>query len=124
MIDSEFDNLFLDALLPMDRGAFLEKLENEFHQLYRTCDGLQKPGTITLKVTVKPDGHGQISFVGDIATKLPKPNAMPATFFVTPEGGLTQDDPQVRHMSEVASGFEPKRAPVSDFDPKTGEVKD
>lgn len=122
--DSEFDNMFLDALLPLQRGTLLERAEGEILGLVNSVDALQKTGTITLKVTIKPEGQGQLSISGEVVTKLPTPVVRPAAFFITPDGNLSSNDPQQAHMGDVVDGFKVKEKPVVSYDPKTGEVKE
>lgn len=69
--------MFIDALTPLDRGTFLHKCEQAVDELFRRCDNLQKAGTLTLKLAVKPEGPGQFAVIADVDTKLPRPAVAP-----------------------------------------------
>lgn len=59
-----------------------------FHKLIEAVDTLRKPGTLTIKITVKPagkDAFGAVSVADIVTVTIPKSNAE-TLFFTDPAG--------------------------------------
>lgn len=76
-------------LLPA-MGVAGEKLA----QLILAVSANQKPGTLTLKITVRPSTAGALAVKADVATKLPKGLPAETLLWPTPDGNLIGNDPR------------------------------
>ena len=74
---------------------------------------MDKTGTLTLKITLKPTNNsGQIEVIDDITLKLPKEKAATSIMFATPENNLQREDPRQMNIEGLRT-----------VDRETGEIK-
>jgi hypothetical protein len=54
----------------------------------------EKPGTLTIKVTVKPEADGAVKVVDDFTAKVPRQASKPSLFFADSVGNLSRRNPR------------------------------
>lgn len=111
---------FIDALRDWRRGRVAEQLTDEMSALVASVMEHSKPGSLTLKVTVKPHGRGDnaLTLSAQITTKRPQGETPEAIFFADVDGGLHRDDPTQQRLFADAT----PSAANTPHDPATGEV--
>lgn len=91
-------DLFLHVLSTARSGCLADEASESLHQCVEAARDTGKTAVITLMLTVKPNGHGQVSISDDIKTRVPKLDKGSTILFVTPEGNLTRDDPRQQNL--------------------------
>lgn len=83
------------------RGEMLVDLSEKLEDVVRDAMESGKEASLTLQITIRPEGTDRV-FVGDkITTKQPQ-RAVPASlFFVTPDSRLTRRNPNQLSLSEL-----------------------
>ena len=106
--------LITDVLRDIRKGRVVDAASEELAELVRAVQATERPGALTLKLTITPQGKGDNAvIVGcDVAVKMPKQPLPDALFFADAEGDLLRDDPTQNRMFGDA------------IDPKTGEILD
>lgn len=84
-----------DLLATFRRGTFNRDISLAFHELVGDVSRVEKGGSLTIKVTVKPAGadHLEVDMVADHSVKSPTPDAPSARYFIGKQGNLTRHDP-------------------------------
>jgi hypothetical protein len=117
---------FTDILRDWRKGKLVAAIDEELEEVVRSVMEHQKPGSITLQITVKCQGKGDNAIIlgAKLSTTLPKQEQPEAMFFADLEGGLHRDDPTQQRM--FADATEGRAKPVTEdkFDPETGELID
>lgn len=86
----------LETLREIRRGALLDDCAQALADVVSRVSQTGKPGSFTLKLTVKPAGRGSVRTVvleDDVSTKLPGADKEVTIFFPTEDGGLSRSDP-------------------------------
>lgn len=91
---------FQDVLTDLDSGELHRQLTEELAIVVAACRGTRKAGTLTLKISVKPEGEKMI-VGGEVTTKVPKGATMATMFFASDDGQLTRDDPRQLPLKHV-----------------------
>ncbi|MFD1699903.1 hypothetical protein ACFSB1_11245 [Halopseudomonas phragmitis] len=91
---------FIDTLRDLEGGHLLDELTGVQHGLVDSIRHTNKPGELTIKLTYKPDGSGQMTVKADVKCKEPTLQRGTSLFFMTPEGNLTRKDP--RHLISLS----------------------
>jgi len=94
-----------DVVGDLRKGAALADLNDEYQKVVKAVRETGKSGTVTLKLTIKP--NGETVFVDDdISSKPPKPAKNTSMFYADEDGGLHRRDPRQGEMtlSAVAPG--------------------
>lgn len=81
----------------------------KFTELINAVVSRQKPGTLTLKIQIKPSTAGAMAIKADIATKKPQGIAAESLLWATPEGNLISEDPRQIKLDLKPVTPEPKR---------------
>ncbi len=94
---------FAEFLAGIDRGRVSDEITQQLAELVEAVTTYGRPGTLTLRVTVKPfkggDGTVEVHAASDV--KAPKaPHA--GVFFYGPGYQLTRDDPSMEPMFDRA----------------------
>lgn len=99
-------SLFTGALRLLEKGVLDRQLGEELQQLVEKVTAQQKQGTITLKLTVKPDDDEdqRLKIAADYAVKAPKLPRKDSIVFRHPDGALSRNYPQ--QMTSAALGGE------------------
>lgn len=88
---------FTDILGTLRYGTLNDELARELQALTLQCEKTGKPGTLNLKLTLKPGKGGQIEVFDDITANAPKDDKASSIMFATPDGQLSRENP--RQMS-------------------------
>lgn len=88
----------MDLLREHRSGLTHEELTQAMQQLVAAVVEERRPGTLTLKITVKPQGDGTVMVSDDVACKPPKATKGGSLFFVTPENNLARQDPRQQEI--------------------------
>ena len=114
---------FTDVLRDIRKGRVVVAASDQLAELVRGVLDTSKPGELTLKLTVKPQGKGDNCVIvsAKITSKVPKGDLPDALFFADVDGDLLRDDPT--HVRMFADARErPGMGGGERFDPETGEV--
>lgn len=89
-----------DVLREMRKGRIVEDATEALTELVKAVDATNKPGSLTLKLTVKPskDGGWEKTLSAAISTSVPRPDLPDAVFFSNADGQLVRDDPDQREL--------------------------
>ena len=82
-----------DWLDEFRRGSFVREASIEFHQLVGEVLTLDKVGTLTLTLKVKPLNSSQVEITCDAKAKRPEAPAPAAAYYVDQMGRPTRHDP-------------------------------
>ena len=87
--------LITDVIRDIRSGRAVDDASEALAQLVRACLDTDKPGTLTLTLTVKPEGKdsGTVQVGCTIKTKEPRVGIPTATFFASVDGDLTRENP-------------------------------
>lgn len=92
-------DLFTSVINVLRRGLALAELSDALAEAVERARDTGKQASVTLKITVKPQGRdGQYAVIDDITSKLPKEEKAPTLMFGTPDGNLQRDDPKQQKM--------------------------
>ena len=89
---------FIDTLRDIEAGGLLDELSEAQHSLIDAIRLTGKGGELTIKLTYKPDGNGQMTIKADVKAKEPALSRGTSLFFLTPEGNLTRRDPRQQDL--------------------------
>lgn len=102
---------FQNVLSGMKRGEVLSDLDEALKDIVQAVQATGKPGTITLKLKISPDGESNnqsplYKVEDDISIKKPRKGRGPSRFFGDEEGNLLRNDPKQTEMKfeEIAGG--------------------
>lgn len=89
-----------DVLREMRKGRIVEDATEALTELVKAVDATNKPGALTLKLTVKPakDGGWEKTLSAAISTSVPRHDLPDAVFFSNADGQLVRDDPDQREL--------------------------
>ncbi len=113
---------FTDTLREIRDGDALNEISAKLNQVVGAVRETGKAGTVTLKLTIKPAGKGNVSaiFVEDMITsKLPKHDTGSTIFFPTPEDNLQRKNPAQDELPGLRSVTETRPELI---DLSTGEI--
>lgn len=85
---------FMDLLREHRQGLSHDELTEALQRLVEAVTEERKPGTLTLRLTIRPQGDGTVLVSDDITSKPPKRTKAGSMFFVTPENNLERQDPR------------------------------
>lgn len=88
-------NPFNQVLLEIRQGSLHAELSEQLQELVAAVSEHERPGSLTLKITVAPAGRRtqQYELADDVSVKLPKPERGSSLFFAL-EGNLSRSDPR------------------------------
>lgn len=89
---------FLDLLREHRGGMTHDELSEALQRLVAAVVEERKPGELTFKVIVKPQGDGAVMVTDEVKLKLPKSTRGGSLFFVTPENNLMRQDPRQQNL--------------------------
>lgn len=89
-----------DVLRDIRGGKVVNHASELLNELVLAVHETGKPGTFTLKLTVRPDktGENQLSIAPTIDIKAPRPDMPESIFFFDSAGNLTRTDPNQTEM--------------------------
>lgn len=105
------------------RGTLDDELTAALGELVKAVSELEKPGTLTLKLSVDVAGSGgrTVIIAGEVISKAPKPAAEASIFYVGDAGTLHRDDPFAQRLAGVP--FRDTAGELKVIDPETGELR-
>lgn len=98
---------FIDTLRDVEAGGLLDELTDTQHSLVDAIRATGKAGELTIKLTYKPEGAGQMTIKADVKSKEPVLARGTSLFFLTPEGNLSRRDPRQQELSLRTVDSEP-----------------
>lgn len=85
---------FAEWMLEHRSGGFHAELSAKLADLHRACWDTQKRGTLTVKITVTPNGN-QFSYVDDVKVSAPEAGKPLSLFFFDEDTGeVSRNDPR------------------------------
>lgn len=93
---------FVSILDDLDAGEVTSRLTDELKACVKGALKAQAKATLTLTLTVKPDGRMFI-VTQDIKAKIPTPKTAQTAFYATDDGELRREDPKqvpLRHVPQ------------------------
>lgn len=98
---------FIDTMRDIEAGGLLDELTETQHSLIDAIRMTGKGGELTIKLTYKPDGGGQMTVKADVKSKEPALARGTSLFFLTPEGNITRRDPRQQEIPLRSVGEDP-----------------
>lgn len=89
---------FIDTLRDLECGHLLDELSDVQQEVVAAISDTDKAGEITIKLTFKPEGNGQLTIKADIKKKVPQLARGTSLFFVTPDRNLQREDPRQQNL--------------------------
>jgi hypothetical protein len=89
---------FSDWLDEQRRGATHAELSKAMAEVVAAVAQTNKPGTLTLKIKIKPSGDGMVMIEDEINDKAPEPDRSASLYFYGDDGSLYRDDPKQGHF--------------------------
>lgn len=77
-----------------DRGKLNREMSQHLADATAAAIEQGKSATVTLVVTIKPEGDGQVAVTADSKPKLPQPKSGSRMWFTDDDGNLLRDDPR------------------------------
>jgi hypothetical protein len=112
-------DLFTSTLNTMDYGVTPTELSDDLAELLRAVQDTGKQGTLTLKLTVKPESlaTGQVAIIADTSLKAPQLPRDKAFMFMTPDGNLQREDPRQKKLQFESHEGGATQTPVATEEP-------
>jgi vacuolar-type H+-ATPase subunit E/Vma4 len=85
---------FADILREIDAGEFYDKLSGQLSELVEAVVTERKPGELSLKIKVRPNGETSIQLMSESKVKVPERAVPPTIMFVGAGGILQRNDPR------------------------------
>lgn len=105
---NEATQCFATFLVDLSHGEINAKLSEKLAQVTKAVNDTQKPGQLTLKITVKPEGTMAMTHC-EVTTKIPEPSMPGTMFFFGDEGSLHREDPRQLSLREIVTPSQPLR---------------
>lgn len=93
---------FAQVLADIRRGACVDELTDELKELLEACEETGRGGSLTLKLTIKPNGDGGAIVTDEIKSALPRQKKGDSFFFIGADCSLVRTDPRQRDFQELA----------------------
>lgn len=98
---------FLEFIQSFRRGELLEHGDQKLAELIEAIQQTGQGGSLTLKITIKPNKAGQLEAQPDLTMKKPTRSLGTGIYFATDEGRLTRRDP---YQMDIEDEIERRRA--------------
>lgn len=85
---------FLDILRICQRGNTVEQLNDNMAELTKAVMEANGTGSLTLKISMKPDGNNSVELDSVVTLKKPNIKRGKTIMFVSPDGALVRNDPR------------------------------
>lgn len=97
--------LITDILRDIRRGRAVDQATRLLAEVVRAVDETNKPGSVTITLTVKPEkgGGSQKVILAQVKAKKPEGDIPEAVFFSDAEGDLHRTDPAQQEMFSEAA---------------------
>ena len=92
-----------DTLGELEGGDFIAEATEKLYNLTVAVLDTRKPGSLTIKLALKPNAKGMVEIDAKIDTNEPKEDRPSTNFFVSSDGALLRNDPRQHRLplSEV-----------------------
>lgn len=115
---------FTDVLREIKAGDLVDDASAELARVLLAVVANGKRGSLTMTLTISPDGANAVTIDGEVKVKVPKPAIGKAIFFVNEEGDASRRDPRQREMfTEVKAPAGSKLREMLDEDDEEGRLK-
>lgn len=106
---------FTDVLGELAAGQTLDDLTDALSEIVTAVKATGKPGEVTLKLTVRPNGAHGVAIQDRIAARAPKEDRGETLFFTDADGGLHRRDPRQEELPlrEIRAGHQPQTGEAS-----------
>ena len=106
---------FTDVLRDIRKGRAVDTLTEELAEVVRAVLDTNKPGELTLKLKISPQGKGDNALIVSATSsqKIPRAKLPDGLFFADLDGDLLRDDPTQNRLFGDADSVR---------DPSSGEV--
>jgi hypothetical protein len=93
--------LITDILREIRKGRCVDQATRLLAEVVRAVDETNKPGQVTITLTVKPEkgGGSQKTIIAAVKAKKPEGDIPEAVFFSDPDGDLHRSDPSQSEMT-------------------------
>ena len=85
---------FHEFLAEIDAGLLLEQLSKKMAEVVRGVTEVEKLGSLTLTLSVKPNGDGKVFVDARITQKIPEQPVDTSMFFAGADGSLSRNSPR------------------------------
>ena len=92
---------FIAALQGIRDGALVVMLSEELQDVITSVVENGKPGSLTLKLKIEPNGDNAVTIVSDVSAKQAKAGIGKAIFYADPGGNLHRRDPRQGDMLDT-----------------------
>lgn len=89
---------FDETLKDIEFGHLSRELAEIQQEVVKAVSETNKAGEITIKLTFKPEGSGQLTIKADVKKKIPQLPRGTSLFFMTPEGNIQREDPRQQKL--------------------------
>lgn len=90
----------VETLQGIRRGRFAELCSAKLTELVKAVATLDKPGKLTIELSLKPNTDGQVILSGKVKLSSPHPDVGDAIFYATEDGELERTDPKQHDIEE------------------------
>lgn len=111
----------LQILAGLQSGSIINEIDGELTKLSKNVGLVGKPGSITIKLTVKPIANvpNGLYMGAEVAAKIPQPARSVDVLFSDKEGGLHTSDPR---QIDAFEQLKPRALGGGNFSRETGEI--
>jgi len=101
----------LFALCRLEGGGIMEDLDAALQKVVSRAMTMQKKGTVSLAISLKPEGIKNMEITAKVDSKPPKMAPAPTMLFATPQGQLLAHDPEqlLLGLKVIDAGFGSER---------------
>jgi hypothetical protein len=103
VVDNPAIRPFRDILIELGEGSTHSELSDAFWELLQRVQDTGKAGTLTLQISISPNGSGRIDVKDEVKVKLPEFNRPQTAFFVDNSGNASRRDPNQPSLPGVTS---------------------
>jgi len=118
--DKFFARDFPKVLSEIRAGLCEQELSEKLNEVTKACIATGKNGSISLTITIAPQGSTQAIVADNIKAKIPKHSVQPTIMFVDDDANLTRRDPRQMSIVDAISLHESEDTIKVDQD--TGEI--
>ena len=92
------DTSFKQALALLRHGAAEDEVNDLLTQCLQATNDTGKQSTLTIKLTIKPNGHGVVKVLEDIKATIPKYDREATVLFTDKNNQLVREDPRQQRL--------------------------
>lgn len=85
---------FHEVLAEVDSGTLSDLVSEKLAEVVRAVNDVEKPGSITITLTLKPNGENKVIVDGKVVAKSPEKPIDQSFFFARADGSLTRNSPR------------------------------